>query len=220
MKSLIHAYFCALKSNFLTLFFLLLCAPLALAQHGIGTTTPNVNAALHVDGVEQGVILPKTALASSTHFLGGATATEEDNGMVVYNTATSTLNGLSGEGYYIWQGGAAGSWDRLITAQKGFYANVRTHSLSSRIVWTEDDFCVVVTNHAISPSGNLYLPDATLYPGRVVAIRNAATPAILFGNNQGANAPFTPDSFSAIGPNRGAMFISDGTTWHALSYTF
>ena len=220
MKSLIQVCFSALKNNLLSLFFLLFCAPLALAQHGIGTATPNPNAALHVDGVEQGVLLPKTALVSSTQFLAGATATAADDGMVVYNTATSTQNGLSGQGYYIWQGGATGKWDRLITAQSGVYANIRTHSLTSSITWTEEDYCVVITNNGISGPGNFYLPNATLFPGRIVAIHNASTPAIQFGPNNGPFAPLTPHNFSAIAAFRGAIFISDGTTWRALSLTF
>ena len=41
--------------------------------------------------------------------------------MLIYNTATSTLNGLSGEGFYVWQGGATGAWQRLSTAEAGAF---------------------------------------------------------------------------------------------------
>ena len=224
MKSFVRAQYTRFCTTQLVLTLMFLSSGMLFAQHGIGTNQPNANAALHVNGVNQGVLLPKTALVSSTQFLAGATATTADNGMVVYNTSTTSLNGLSGEGYYVWQGGATGVWDRLITAQKGVYANIRSHSTTSSITWTEDDYCVVVTNNGISTSASggssLYLPDATLYPGRIVAIHNASTPAIQFGPNTGTLAPLTPHNFSAIAPFRGAIFISDGNTWRGLSLTF
>lgn len=97
------------------------------AQKGLGTATPLPEAALEVSSPDKGVLFPKIGLVSSTHFLGGVTANANHDGMLVYNTNTATNVGLTGVGYYIWQGGATGAWvqiktDETVSASQVFSA--------------------------------------------------------------------------------------------------
>jgi len=57
------------------------------AQVGIGTTTPNNNAALDITSTTQGVLLPRILLTSTT---SPAPLGSDVAGMLVYNTATAT----------------------------------------------------------------------------------------------------------------------------------
>ena len=106
------------KSHFLLLSLLLLTTGTLFAQQGFGTNNPNPQSVIHLEGVNQGLLIPDVSLTSATVFLGGATATAAHVSMLVYNTnaATTTTggtaNGLSGAGYYYWNGTA---WVRLTT---------------------------------------------------------------------------------------------------------
>ena len=103
---------------------LILISGSLFAQQGIGTATPVPEAALEVSSPDKGVLLPKIGLVSSTHFLGGIVATTSHNGMLVYNTNTATNVGLTGEGYYVWQGGSTGAWIRLKTNETSSFSQV------------------------------------------------------------------------------------------------
>ena len=75
------------------------------AQQGIGTVTPNDNAALEIVSPDKGVLIPRISLISSSTLFSGATGTVSHTGMLVYNinkTASSTT-GLTGEGVYQWR---------------------------------------------------------------------------------------------------------------------
>ena len=83
------------------------------AQTGIGTNTPNANTALHIHSTNKGILIPSISLTSSGTFLNGS-ATASDNSLLVYNTNASTSgNGLSGPGFYYWEGGVGGSWNKV-----------------------------------------------------------------------------------------------------------
>jgi len=97
--------------NGLWLFCLLVLSTNSWAQHGIGTTEPNPNAALQIASSDKGVLLPQISLTASTTFFTGVTPSAEDNGMLVYNTNTATNTGLVGEGYYFWSGS---QWEKFI----------------------------------------------------------------------------------------------------------
>ena len=88
--------------QFKILLGLVLITGTAMAQHGIGTTSPHASAALEIVSPDKGLLIPRLALTSSATLLPIiGTADDTYNGMMVYNTATSTLNGLSGEGFYV-----------------------------------------------------------------------------------------------------------------------
>ena len=99
---------------FNTLIALVLMGTAAVhAQYGLGTNNPNAQAALHIEGTNHGILIPDVVLTSATVLFTGVTASAAHNSLLVYNTATSTANGLSGPGFYYWTGGASGSWNRL-----------------------------------------------------------------------------------------------------------
>lgn len=92
------------------------------------------------------------------------------------------------------------------------YASVRTHTLPSNVVWTANDYAVIITNPAIT--GNFALPDPVANAFRVLCVRNMTG---------GAVAPTVADGIaypvSAANMAGGAamMFISDGTKWHTIA---
>ncbi|WP_411029843.1 hypothetical protein [Spongiimicrobium sp. 3-5] len=61
---------------------------LAHAQTGIGTTTPNPDAALEIEAVDKGLLLPRVALINTTN---AAPLSAHVAGMCVYNTTNSVV---------------------------------------------------------------------------------------------------------------------------------
>ena len=92
------------------------------AQYGLGTNTPNAQAALHIESASHGVLIPNVALTDAAVLFTGVTATADHESMLVYNTSTSTANGLTGEGFYYWADGVGGSWVRLQSGSAGSIA--------------------------------------------------------------------------------------------------
>ncbi len=82
---------------------LLFLTTIGLAQIKIGasTGTPNAGAMLEVESSNRGFLLPRIALTSNTMTLNSVTP---PNGMMVFNTNTSTSGGLAGTGLYVWNG--------------------------------------------------------------------------------------------------------------------
>ena len=71
------------------------------AQEGIGTNTPHPSAALEIESVDKGLLIPQISLtASATLAPITGTASTSHNGLLVYNTNTVTTTGLSGQGFY------------------------------------------------------------------------------------------------------------------------
>lgn len=104
------------------------------AQQGIGTVTPNENAALDIQSPDKGVLIPRISLTSSSTLFAGATGTSSHTGMLVYNTNTtvSETTGLSGEGIYQWRlpatGGTTYYWFKMLTSEESIVAGTVTHS--------------------------------------------------------------------------------------------
>ena len=90
------------------------------------------------------------------------------------------------------------------------YANVRTHSASTNVAWTDTDYVVVLTNNGIT--GTLELPNPTLHSGRILSIRNNTGSLVAFGGPSGSNT--IPLNNSTIASGSGYTYISDGTNWH------
>lgn len=86
----------------------LLTTALAAAQNtGIGTTKPEASAKLEVASSNQGVLMPRLALSSTTV---AAPVVAPVNGLTVFNTATA---GDVTPGYYYWN---ANKWVKIIDA--------------------------------------------------------------------------------------------------------
>ena len=72
--------------KYLTGTFFLLLSTFIYAQVGIGTTTPNADAALDINGASGGLLLPRVALINTT---SPAPLNTDVAGMTVYNTVTT-----------------------------------------------------------------------------------------------------------------------------------
>ncbi|MDP4807274.1 MAG: hypothetical protein NWR49_09190, partial [Crocinitomicaceae bacterium] len=81
----------------LSVAFLGLFKQTAIAQVGIGTTTPDASAKLQIDAIDKGFLPPRVALTSLSDQSTIATPAE---GLLVYCTGTAGL----AEGYYYWEG--------------------------------------------------------------------------------------------------------------------
>ena len=119
----------------------------AYAQQGIGTITPNDNAALEIESPDKGVLIPRISLPSSNTLFNGVTGGSSHNGMLVYNTNTVTSTGLTGEGLYQWRlpntGGTTYYWFKLLTLEDAARVNAGTVTNStlrwSGDAWVEND---------------------------------------------------------------------------------
>ena len=276
------------------------------AQYGLGTNTPNAQAALHIESASHGVLIPNVSLTAATTLFTGVTATADHESMLVYNTNTlsTTASGLSGPGFYYWSGGVGGSWVRLQSSSAGsiapatidpgangqvlttsgtgatatvgwqtptvattshwrvenpkgtfttadatsntqniyqegdvsvgtttnraslsfsgaLFGSVRTHTLTSAITYTDDDFAVVFTK---SLNGILTLPDATTNTGRIIGLYNQSGTNSAFisrttlpsGMTLADVVKVTPDGFVRVYAKAAALFISDGSTWYPI----
>ena len=86
------------------LFFFLFFIQIAIAQTGIGTTTPNASAKLEVYATNKGFLPPRIALTATTD---ASTIASPAAGLLIYNTATAGAapNNVV-PGYYYWNGTA------------------------------------------------------------------------------------------------------------------
>ncbi len=92
------------------LFFLFISLS-ALAQTGIGTTTPNASAKLDVSSSTLGFLPPRVALTASNVFAPIAGTSSAAAGLLIYNTATAgTAPNNVVPGYYYWNGT---SWSQI-----------------------------------------------------------------------------------------------------------
>lgn len=87
------------------LVFFLLITFGALAQTGIGTTTPNASAKLDVSSSTLGFLPPRVALTASNVFAPITGTSSAAAGLLIYNTATAgTAPNNVVPGYYYWNG--------------------------------------------------------------------------------------------------------------------
>jgi hypothetical protein len=71
---------------------------------GIGTSSPNTSAILHVSSTNKGVMLPKVSLTGATDNITVPVSSPGDDGMFLYNTASAgTGTNAITPGYYYWQ---------------------------------------------------------------------------------------------------------------------
>lgn len=95
-----------MKKIYLGLF--ILTASIAKAQVGFGTPTPDLSAEVEIQATDKGVLIPRIALTSATQQLQTTVANEAS--LLIYNTATVALEGLT-PGYYYWD---AAKWNRIV----------------------------------------------------------------------------------------------------------
>jgi hypothetical protein len=140
------------------------------AQIGIGTQTPNDNAALEITSPDKGLLIPRIDLGSSaTTFLNGTGANE--NGMFVYHTGT----GLDGEGLYVWQynsGTSSGTWLKFAVGDIGEVSEGSTTNATLRwggSEWIENTSFTSDGSGNTSIAGTLDVTGATTFTGAVTA---------------------------------------------------
>ena len=92
--------------NMRKILFFLLISWSALAQTGIGTTTPNASAKLDVYSTNKGFLPPRVTLTSNTD---ASTIASPAEGLLVYNLGSVGLQA----GYYFWNGA---NWATIATA--------------------------------------------------------------------------------------------------------
>lgn len=154
------------------------------AQIGIGTQTPNDNAALEITSPDKGLLIPRIDLGSSaTTFLNGTGANE--NGMFVYHTGT----GLEGEGLYVWQynsDSSSGTWLKFAAGEIGEVADGTSTDATLR--WSGSEW-VENTNFTADGSGNttvagtLGVTGATTFTGAVSASSTLTVSGLFTASN-------------------------------------
>ena len=104
------------------------CGLVSFAQVGIGTTSPNANAALDITNTTKGVLLPRVALTSTT---SAAPLSAHVAGMLVYNTATAGSGATAvTPGFYINNGSNWNSISSLALANNGTVSNLACGSVA------------------------------------------------------------------------------------------
>jgi len=192
IKLFINRLFKFLNHNYMTLhlrslFVIILFAAggSLYAQIGIGTQTPNDNAALEITSPDKGLLIPRIDLGSSaTTFLNGTGANE--NGMFVYHTGT----GLDGEGLYVWQydsGSSAGTWLKFVNA--GDISEIADGTTTNATLRWDGSEWVENANFAADGSGNttvggtLGVTGATTFTGAVTASSTLTVSGLLTAEN-------------------------------------
>lgn len=100
----------ALLRSFGTATLLLLAVPIAQAQTGIGTTSPNASAALDITSANRGLLIPRVALGSVND---GATILLPETALLVYNTSSA----MAGPGFYFNAGPPnSPNWQRFVSS--------------------------------------------------------------------------------------------------------
>lgn len=94
------------------------------AQVGIGTTSPDPSAILHLESNSKGFLLPRIALTSSTD---AVTIPTPVAGLLIYNTG---LGGLTPEGIYQWK---SGGWKLILDSTAPLGGDV-TGGMESSVV--------------------------------------------------------------------------------------
>jgi hypothetical protein len=112
-----------LKNNFLTICLALMVFSLK-AQVGIGTTSPDPSAILHLESNSKGFLLPRIALTSSSDVV---TVSSPVAGLLIYNTG---LGGLTPEGIYQWK---SGGWKLILDSTSPLGGDV-TGGIESSVV--------------------------------------------------------------------------------------
>ena len=81
------------------------------AQVGVGTRNPDASAMFQVESNDKGVLIPKVALTSASDI---ATVTSPANGLLIFNTSTtSSSNDSLSPGFYFYNGF---EWKRLLNS--------------------------------------------------------------------------------------------------------
>ena len=156
------------------------------AQIGIGTQTPNDNAALEITSPDKGLLIPRIDIETNNFLSSGGTAT--DNGMLVYHTGGTTKE----KGLYVYQWNnenASGNWVKFtvdgesaaIADGTADNATLRWDSTASK--WVEVAGFTVDGDANTTVGGTLDVTGATTFTGAVTASSTLTVSELLTASN-------------------------------------
>ena len=171
------------------IYILIILPFFSLAQVGIGTTNPNINAALEIATTDKGLLLPRLNLSNTT---SAAPLTAHVSGMLVYNLASI---GDVSPGFYYNNGTA---WQRVATsvaAGTGWNLDGNAGTNSS------NDFLGTLDNQALTFRVN-NVPKLRLETNGTIATLNTGN-SIFIGDGAGINDDLSNNENIFIGNNAG-----------------
>ncbi|WP_299363529.1 hypothetical protein [Winogradskyella sp.] len=178
--------------NIIYITALIICSSMASAQTGVGTLTPDPDAALEVSATDKGLLLPRIALTNSTL---AAPLSAHKEGMAVYNTATA---GDVTPGYYyndgtqwVRVGSGTETVTTLVDNGDGTYTYTSEDGTVSNITapepWygTDDNAAATDNTEDIYTMGNVGIATETPSHNLDIAPLTGATSLRLKSNNTG-----------------------------------
>lgn len=176
----------------------------------MGTTTPNPAAVLELRSTHQGVLLPRVSLTASNSLLPiTGTASTSTNGLWVYNTNTATTTGLSGTGYYVWEGGASGEWIKLTTAMD-----------NAPFLGTDDHAMATENTEEIYSLGNLGVGTATLEASAALQVESTTQgflPPRMTAAERDAMTSTAATGTLIVCTDCGALQVFNGSAWNNVT---
>lgn len=108
-------------------------------QIGIGTSSPDGSAALDIEANNKGLLIPRVSLTST---IDQTTVATPANGLIVYNTATTTgTNAVEANYMYIWNGSF---WGKLATSSNSIFIPITNLVRRSNINQVTHEFSGIV----------------------------------------------------------------------------
>lgn len=124
---------------------------------GIGTSTPNASAKLHIVDANRGLLIPNVALTNVTN--GLTPVASPATGLLVWNT-NAAVTGGAGTGYYYWDGT---QWVRLLTTPStdwSILGNTGTNPATNFLGTIDNQSLVFRTNNVerfrVTTSGQMH----------------------------------------------------------------
>ncbi len=185
------------------LFFFALLATLQLqAQNktlGVGTTTPNTNAALHVESPtnNQGFIMPRLTTAQRNAM--GSLLTANDQGLMLYDTDLKTI--------YIWDGA---KWNTSAQVAGGARLSFPYRD-SVTTALTQPMINLVYNNPDAAPMFYLQRYDTTSVTNPFVVEQNGKGAAVVIRQNAKLGTGFISQLSNAANPQPAVRGITVGT---------
>jgi len=194
---------------------------------------PHASAVLDVSSTEKGLLIPRMSTNERTSisnpakglmvfdndlsqfwFFDGTSWTAIGGGDNIY-TANDTLSDNrtvthNNKNLTFVTGSGRAIIDGAFQTTGGVFAHVRT--ITSSPVWQDNDYIMICS---FSGGGDLHLPNPSLFPGRVLLIRNNS----IEGGGSGTinYKSYIPINNTSLTTSRGHVLVSDGTNWYVVA---
>lgn len=217
-----------MKKNFMTLIAIVSFSTIAYSQVGINTETPkatlDVVASDDANKVE-GVIAPR--LTGEKLQSKNSLYTSAQEGTIIYATSASPEAGnpdditknVDEKGYYYFDGSVWVKMTGGTTPTNGYvFKALKDLTVGDGIFdFNANNFQEGITHFDFrysSGSTGITFPAASDYKGRIITIKNSTEYNI---NPHFQESQHTNQNIIVIGPNRAAMFASDGERWYSIA---